>query len=165
MMPAAIIAAMFRPGRCRGRAAFAVMLWALAATTGCQSAAQQRKLLSSPDPVGRVRAAVWLAESGDTQALHQLVGMLEERDRAARMYAILALRRLTGETYGYRYYAPEPQRRRAVLRWQEALRRGELRVRTTRQAGTASQDSAAFSADGPGPSQHPASAAQEAQGP
>ncbi|MBI5866272.1 MAG: hypothetical protein HZB38_17515, partial [Planctomycetes bacterium] len=61
------------------------------------------------------------AESGDKQAIHSLVSLLEDRDAAVRLYAIKALERLCGKTYGYVYYAPEPSRDAAVGRWREAL--------------------------------------------
>jgi len=144
----AIIATVLRSDWFGGCTGLAVLVWALVPAAGCQSAEQQRKQLSSPDAVGRVRAAVWLAETGDSEALHRLVGLLEDRDRAVRMYAILALQRLTGQTYNYRYYASEPQRRRAVLRWQEALRRGELRVRAAGHAGASAERPADVTAGG-----------------
>ena len=94
----------------------------------CRSPATQRERLASSNPLDQVTAAVWAAESGDAPAVHRLVSLLEDRDRTVRMYAILALERLCGQTYGYRYYEPPAKRAAAVQRWQEALRQGEVTV-------------------------------------
>jgi HEAT repeat protein len=77
----------------------------------------------------RALAAVRLAEAGDAGAVHELVDLLEDSDRAVRMYAILALVRLTGADYGYTYYGSDLERAVAVRRWREALRAGEVVVR------------------------------------
>lgn len=109
----------------------------LAFSTGCDSAARREQLVS-PYPLDRARATVHLAENGDAEAVDLLIELLNDQDRGVRMYTILALERLCGETYGYVYYDPEPQRAAAVARWREARRRGEVRV-TTRTAGTPGQ--------------------------
>jgi len=101
--------------------------------TACYSTAPQRQQLTSSNPLDKVLGAVWLAEAGDAQAVHSLVALLEDHDRTVRMYAILALERLCGQTYGYKYYEPEAQRAAAAARWREALRRGEVRLRSVRQ--------------------------------
>lgn len=85
--------------------------------------------LSSDYPLERARAVVRLAEAGDRAAVYRLVDLLEDQDRAVRMYSILALERLCGDTFGYRYYQPESKRTEAVRRWRAALRDGEVVVR------------------------------------
>lgn len=99
---------------------------ALLLLVGCRSPAAQRRQLASSNPLDAVTAAVALAEAGDAGAVARLVSLLEDRDRAVRMYAILALERLCGQTHGYKYYEPEPARAEAVRRWQAALRQGEV---------------------------------------
>jgi HEAT repeat protein len=107
---------------------------ALACSSGCHTSGAGREQLVSPYPLDRVQAAVQLAEAGDAQAVDQLIVLLEDRDRGVRMYAILALERLCGETYEYRYYDPEPLRAAAIARWREARRGGEVRLQNrTRQ--------------------------------
>lgn len=69
-----------------------------------------------------------LAEAGDTGAIHQLVNLLEDGDSGVRLYAQLALERLTKQSYGYRYFDDEVVRGEAIERWREALRRGEVAV-------------------------------------
>ncbi len=93
----------------------------------CRSSS--RNELASPNPLERALAAVRLAEAGDAGAVHELVDLLEDSDRAVRMYAILALVRLTGEDYGYTYYGSDLARALAVRRWRDALRAGEVVVR------------------------------------
>lgn len=91
--------------------------------TGCQRGTR-RADLSSRYPVDRARAIVHLADNGDIEAVHRLVDLLDDDDVAVRMYAILALERLCGETFGYDYYAPREARKAAIERWREALRQG-----------------------------------------
>lgn len=99
----------------------------LTCAAGCNSAAKREQLVS-PYPLDRARAAVHLAEAGDTEAVDLLIELLNDQDRGVRMYSILALERLCGETYEYRYYDPEPRRAAAVARWRDARRRGAVSV-------------------------------------
>ncbi len=94
-----------------------------------------RDSLYSGNPLDRAHAAVSAAEAGDSGAVHKLVGLLDDLDDAVRMYSIMALRRLCGEDYGYRYYASPVERSIAVGRWQDALRKGEVVVRRSGGAG------------------------------
>jgi len=108
-----------------------------ACVCGCDSTARQRRQLASRYPPDRAQAIVRLAEAGDTQAVHTLVELLADDDRAVRMYAILALERLCGENYGYRYYDPPAEREAAIRRWRQALQDGLVVVhRPTAATGT-----------------------------
>lgn len=109
---------------------------AVVLSCACDGAAQQRRQLFSQYPLDRARAAVQLAELGDVSAIHALVNLLEDDDRAVRMYTIVALKRLCGEDHGYRYYDPQPQRAAAVERWRDALRRGAVTARRADVAGS-----------------------------
>jgi hypothetical protein len=100
----------------------------LACLLGCRPLAAKRQQLGSRYALDRARAAVELAEAGDAQAIDALIELLNDGDRAVRMYTILALERLCGETYGYNYYDPEPERAAAVARWQAARQRGEVKL-------------------------------------
>lgn len=91
--------------------------------------------MTSPYPPDRAQAAVRLAESGDQQAVHALVTLLEDDDPAVRLYCILALARLCGTTNGYRYYDPPEQRAAAAARWRMALRAGSVALRSGADAG------------------------------
>ena len=112
-----------------GSRVVAVCATVLIFAAGCRSGAAQRRHLSSPNPLERAKAVVQLAETGDRVAVHKLVELLEDPDRAVRMYTILALTRLCGRDYGYKYYKPEAERAAAVRRWRAALRNGEIVVR------------------------------------
>ena len=100
---------------------------------GCNPSGMRREHLVSPYPLDRARAAVQLAEAGDALAVDLLIELLNDRDRGVRMYTILALERLCGQTYGYKYYDREPRRAAAVARWRQARQRGEVTV-TARSA-------------------------------
>lgn len=103
----------------------------VAALTGCRAPGDMR----SSNPYERARAIVQRAEAGDTSAVHQIVGLLEDEDEGVRLYAIVALRKLCGRDYGYNYYDAAPKRAAAVARWREALQAGEVAVQTEDQPG------------------------------
>jgi hypothetical protein len=106
-------------------------LWA--GLPGCDRSVGRRQQLASANPLDRAQAAVGTSEAGDLVAVHKLVDLLEDPDDAVRMYAMLALRRLCGEDFGYRYYESAPARAAAVQRWRQALRSGQVVVRPTSQ--------------------------------
>lgn len=84
---------------------------------GCSLPAQ-RADFASIDPQERTLAIGQAASSGDQAAASKLIQQLSSDDPATRMLAIAALAELTGETKGYDYAGPEPQRREAVERWE-----------------------------------------------
>jgi hypothetical protein len=137
----------------------------LLGAAACQPAVKQRQQLASGNPLDQALAAVALAEAGDAAAVQRLVSLLEDRDEAVRMFAILALERLCGRTYGYKYYETEAARMEAVRRWQDALRRGEVVVRRTpasgREKGFARRAPGAFEETSP-PALGPDDAAESA---
>jgi hypothetical protein len=69
----------------------------------------------------------------------RLVKDLDSDDAAVRFYAIQGLERLTGETYGYRYYDDEIERKPALRQWQAWLARirGETPALPTSAPSTA----------------------------
>lgn len=117
-----------------------VVATALAAIVGCASSRNTQ--LTSSYPLDRVQAAVRAADAGDSEAVDRLVTLLEDNDSAVRMYAIRALERLCGQTYGYRYYAAELERAEAVARWRTARQRGEVTVRASSAAPSVKDASA-----------------------
>ena len=70
-------------------------------------------------PAAKIHAIGATARQGDATELVRLVEQLDSDDPAVRLYAILTLERLTGQTLGYRYEAPEADREAAVERWVE----------------------------------------------
>jgi len=104
--------------------------------------------LRSPSPLERAHAIVRVVESHDIEAVHKLVDLLEDSDRAVRFYAILALRRMCSEDYGYQYYADEHTRAAAVQRWRSALRDGRVIVRPPSDGTAADADEHASAESG-----------------
>lgn len=105
-------------------------IFALGIATGCQSGGgADRGELRSRSPFERARAAVRVAENGDSTAIHELVDLLEDDDAGVRLYTIESLRRLCGEDFGYRYQATTERREAAVQIWRAALRDGKLQLR------------------------------------
>lgn len=95
-----------------------VIVAAAAAVWGCVPEA--RTSFDSPSPNKRLDAIVQAAEGGgelDPETLRGLVGQLESSDPAARMLAIRALERRTGQTLGFEPSDPEWKRQAAVRRW------------------------------------------------
>lgn len=62
------------------------------------------------------------ARDKDYDAVPQLVGQLDSDDPAVRFYAIEALKKLTGQSFGYHYYADANERRPAVQQWRRWMR-------------------------------------------
>lgn len=104
---------------------FAALL-GLFSSGGCEAPDARRHRLQSLSPVERSDAIVATAQSRDFEAVAALVDRLDDDDRAVRLYAILALRELCGEDFGYRYYAPSADRASAIEAWRAALREGRF---------------------------------------
>ena len=111
---------------CR-RAAGLAGLFAAALTIGC-TAPRGPLVVTDPDPSVKLPAIKNAARKHDRGAVKQLVADLESDDPAVRFYAIGGLERITGERFGYDYYADEVQRKPAVQRWQQWLAEREGRV-------------------------------------
>jgi hypothetical protein len=83
---------------------------------GCFS--PEKPSLVSNDPSLKIPAIKQSAAARDGSAIKQLVKDLDSDDPAVRFYAIRALREITGNTFDYRYYEDEIQRKPALKRWQ-----------------------------------------------
>ena len=102
--------------------AYAAFACWVAGLGGCSSSATRSELaLESPDPSVRAVAIVRAADRGDESVVPLLVDRLEDEDAAVRLYAILALDRLTGTRLGYEYGGSEVERRVSVDRWRRYL--------------------------------------------
>jgi len=77
--------------------------------------------LQSENPADRISATIQAADTGDHDVLPLLVDQLDDPDADVRLYAILSLRKLTGQTLGYRFYAEPAERAEAVARWRAWL--------------------------------------------
>lgn len=107
------------------RSAWHMLLWPAVAglsLAACHEPAARREL-SHPDSMVKILTIKEISrqERGDQQTLAQLVAELDNRDPAVRMYAINALRNLVGESFGYRYYEDEVDRKPAVEKWRQWL--------------------------------------------
>ena len=107
----------------RGRAGGWVLLASagLVLVAGCQQSIEQG--LQSEDPVQRIEACIKAARCGDARVVPLLIERLEDSSADVRFYAIRAIEAITGDSHGYRFYAP-PAERRAVV---ERLRRKWLK--------------------------------------
>jgi hypothetical protein len=81
---------------------------------------------TSADPGAKLYAIVRAGEACDRSAIPHLIEQLGSDDQAVRMYAIGALRRITGRDFDYVYYADPVVRERSIVRWVEAYESGEL---------------------------------------
>jgi hypothetical protein len=94
---------------------FGIMLLVGAAVGGCYS--PDAKSLSSDSAPNAIPAIKTAAGQNDRAAIPRLVDDLDDPDSAIRFAAITALRRMTGQDFGYRYYDSPWVRRPAVIRW------------------------------------------------
>jgi hypothetical protein len=90
----------------------------------------------SPEPAARNAAIVKAADSLDASKVPDLVRMLDSDDPATRLLAINSLERITGETLGYDYAAPEYERQAAVDRWQKRVQADKAAAGTVGDAST-----------------------------
>ena len=103
------------------------------ALIGCAPPASQGGF-DSPNPASRLYAIEKAVHHDDQAAVEDLVILLDSVDPAARLMAIEALSRLTGETYGYRYDDDRVDRDAAIVRWQRAIEDGHLASTRTEPA-------------------------------
>ena len=114
----------------RRRAALAALVCGVLAPgpgpAGC-TAPRRPLVVTDPDPSVKIPAFKKAVDEKDRAAVRQLVADLENDDPAVRLYAIGALRRMTGQSFGYEYYDGDEQRRQAVERWRRWLAGKEKR--------------------------------------
>jgi hypothetical protein len=85
----------------------------------------------SSESAARIRAIQRAAATEDKAAIPKLIGLLDSDDPAVRMLSIRTLERMTGQTHGYDYAAPEWQRRPAVEVWRDWYTDGSTKTGTT----------------------------------
>jgi hypothetical protein len=79
------------------------------------------RTVSNPDIEQKIPAIRDASQNKDLSAAPQLVKDLESEDAAVRFYSIRGLQSLTGDTFGYRYYDTDDDRKAAVARWKAWL--------------------------------------------
>jgi len=94
---------------------------ALVALIGACSAPQAAMVVSDPDPSVKIPATKLAVENRDMSSVQQMIKDLESDDPAVRFYAFSGLQKLTGETFGYQYFADEDKRAPAVGKWKAWL--------------------------------------------
>ena len=105
-----------KPSACRR----GIMICVLVGLVGC-SEPTGPKTVANRDLAVKIPAIKEAAETKDKSAVRQLVTDLESDDAAVRMYAIRGLRDITGEDFGYVYYADFVRRKPAVQKWRDWL--------------------------------------------
>ena len=76
----------------------------------------------SGNPAAKIYAIEYAARENNRSAIPNIVAQLDSDDPAVRLVAIAALKRMTGQTYGYHDYDPPEVRREAIDRWEQALK-------------------------------------------
>ena len=90
--------------------------------------------VTNPDPSGKIPAMKKAVREHDLTAVRQLVKDWDSDDPAVRHFAIHALHELTGQRYGYEYFADDIQRRPALDQWRLWLAQQEGTAPSTRPA-------------------------------
>ena len=102
-----------------------ILLLMMCLSAGCSmSRANLYADLQDEDPSVRIQAVHTAGKTKAPKTVPYLVDRLTDSESDVRFYAIESLRRSTGETMGYKYYEPAPQRAEAVKRWREWLKEG-----------------------------------------
>jgi len=78
-------------------------------------------VVTDSDPSVKIPAIEKAVREHDTTVVPQLIKDLDNDDAAVRLYAIHALRALTGEQFGYTAYLDENARTPAIARWNQWL--------------------------------------------
>jgi hypothetical protein len=97
-------------------------LAALLLCAGCQ-APRGPVDIHSDDPDLKIIAIQRAAATNNKQDIAPMVDELNSEDPAMRFYSIEALRRLTHDDLGYRYYEDDEQRAPAIARWKDWLKK------------------------------------------
>ena len=108
----------------RSHAWFVVLGLALAGCTGGEGGRSLHLRLQDPDPEVRMKAMAEAAGAKDPQAVPYIVTDLSNDDGDVRLFASLALEKITGQTMGYEYFQPREQREKAVTLWKQWLAGG-----------------------------------------
>ena len=89
----------------------------LVASLGCGVAPRHFRALTDPAPMTRARAAHLGEGLPEGVAVPALIDRLDDPDPVVRLAAHEALRRRTGQQFGFVPWADPPERARAVTRW------------------------------------------------
>lgn len=101
------------------RATCAAVLTGTAIFVGCSTSVEPS--YRDPTPEARLGAIRESAQAGPEADLQHLIENLSSDDESVRFAAIGALRRITGQTNGYRFDASSSDRTEAISRWKAWL--------------------------------------------
>lgn len=87
--------------------------------SGCTAPTDE--LYAPNDPSIRIPMAKRAVRDNDRKKLRLMFEDLSHDDPATRLFAIQGLQRMTGERFGYVYYATEEERAPAVHSWRQYL--------------------------------------------
>jgi HEAT repeat protein len=98
------------------RRCWAIPLMGLA--LGCGVGPRHFRSLADPSPLARARAAGLGGRRPEAEVIPALIGRLDDRDPVVRLSANEALRKRTGQDFGFVAWAEPQERAKAVARWQ-----------------------------------------------
>jgi hypothetical protein len=101
------------------RTAGLILILALS-SVACRGA-RPKPNVAAPEIDAKIPGMKRAGETRDRSALPQLVDSLNDDDPAVRLFAIAALKKFSGDRFGYEYYLDEEERKPSVARWREWL--------------------------------------------
>ncbi len=105
---------------------------------GCAAPAESLPAkFQNADPQVRIEAIREAGQTRNTAAVPYLIDRLSDSQADIRLFAIMALRDITGQTHGYNVYEPAPQRAAAIARWRQWLSERSGSVAATQPAAGA----------------------------
>lgn len=107
----------------------------LAVASCAQDRSQLYRQLQSDDPAERIAAMRQTADLGDANAVPLVVESLDSPNSDVRLFAQVALKKMTGHTMGYSHYDSVQDRQQALQRWRQWLAAGRPAVTPSSQPG------------------------------
>ena len=102
------------------RLALLLCLCVAAGLSGCeQIQASHYHDFEDDNPTVRLAAITRAGNTCDEKSIPYLVERLTDSEADVRLFAIVALRKTTGETFGYRHYGSRRSRDEAVAKWRQ----------------------------------------------
>ena len=98
-----------------------VGLFVVVLSAGCENSADISTGLQAELGSERIAACISAGQQRDESVLPLLVDRLEDSDADVRLFAIGALKKITGKDLGYRYYASSSERSEVVRKWRKWL--------------------------------------------
>lgn len=118
----------------RGVVAAAGLATALCLTPACAPPPASEGGFDAEDPASKLYAIRAAGTQSDQTKIPELIEQLNSDDPAVRMYAILALEKITGDRKAYDPYAPAHERNAAVRRWVDAYNAKQIQAVDTENA-------------------------------